>query len=149
MLDLTLAVLHHLAILTLILVVGAELALIRVELTGAAVRRLATVDLGYGIAAGVIVVAGVARVIFGAKGWLFYIHNPWFWAKMATFLGVGLLSIYPTVLFIRWHGAADADASFVPPPAAVAAVRRTIVIEAALLGLIVACAAAMARYGAF
>ena len=48
-----------------------------------------------------------------------------------------------------WAGAADADATFVPPPAGVAAVRRTIVIEAALLGLIVACAAAMARYGAF
>ncbi len=149
MLDLILAVLHHLAILTLILVVGAELALIRVELTGAAVRRLATIDLGYGIAAGVIVVAGVARVIFGAKGWLFYVHNPWFWAKMATFLVVGLLSIYPTVLFIRWRGAFALDATFAPPPAALAAVRRTILIEAALLGLIVACAAAMARYGAF
>lgn len=149
MLDLILAVLHHLAILTLILVVGAELALTRTELTGAAVRRVATVDLGYGIAAGVIVVVGFARVIFGAKGWLFYVHNPWFWAKMATFLVVGLLSIYPTVLFIRWRGAFARDATFVPPPAAVVAVRRTILIEAALLGLIVACAAAMARYGAF
>jgi len=149
MLDLVLAVLHHLAILSLILVVGAELALIRMELTGSAVRRIATIDLGYGIAAGVIVVVGVTRVIFGAKGWVFYVHNPWFWAKMATFLVVGLLSIHPTVVFIRWRRAADADATFAPPPAGVAAVRRTIVVEAALLGLIVACAAAMARYGAF
>jgi putative membrane protein len=149
MLDLILAVLHHLAILSLILVVGAELALIRMDLSGAALRRIATIDLGYGIAAGVIVVVGVTRVIFGAKGWVFYLHNPWFWAKMATFLVVGLLSIHPTVAFIRWRRAADADASFVPPAAAVAAVRRTIVIEAALFGLIVACAAAMARYGAF
>jgi putative membrane protein len=149
MLDLILAVLHHLAVLSLILVVGGELALIRSELSGAGLRRIATIDLGYGIAAGVIVAVGVARVIFGAKGWLFYVHNPWFWAKMATFLAVGLLSIHPTVAFIRWRRAADADATFVPPPAGVAAVRRTIVIEATLLGLIVACAAAMARYGAF
>jgi len=149
MLDLVLAVMHHLAILSLILVVGAELALIRGDVCGAVARRLAQVDLGYGIAAGVIVVVGVTRVVLGAKGWVFYVHNPFFWAKMATFLIVGLLSIHPTVAFLRWRRDADADASFAPPPGAVAAVRRTIVIEAALLGLIVALAAAMARYGAF
>jgi putative membrane protein len=149
MLDLVLAVLHHLAILSLILVVGAELALIRMNLSGAALRRIATIDLGYGIAAGVIVAVGVTRVVFGAKGWVFYVHNPWFWAKMSTFLVVGLLSIHPTVMFIRWRRAAEADAGFVAPPAGVAAVRRTVAIEAALLGLIVACAAAMARYGSF
>jgi putative membrane protein len=149
MLDLILAVLHHLAILSLILVVGAELALIRAELSGAALRRLATIDLGYGIAAGAIVVIGVARVLLGAKGWVFYLHNPWFWAKMATFLAVGLLSIHPTVAFLRWRRAAAAEAAFTPPPAGVAAVRRTIAIEATLLGLIVAFAAAMARYGAY
>ena len=149
MLDLILAVLHHLAILSLILIVGAELALIRGELSTAGLRRLAAIDLGYGIAAGAIVVIGVARVILGVKGWVFYVHNPWFWAKMATFLIVGLLSIQPTVMFLRWRRAADADAAFSPPSAGVAAVRRTILIEALLLGLIVALAAAMARLGSF
>ena len=149
MLDLILAVLHHLAILSLILVVGAEFALIRGALTGASVRRLASIDLGYGIAAVAIVAVGVCRVIFGVKGWVYYDHNPWFWAKMATFLVVGLLSIHPTVVFLRWRRDADADAGFSPPPAGVAAVRRTILIEAALLGLIVALAAAMARFGSF
>ncbi len=141
--------LHHLAILSLILIVGAELALIRGELSAAALRRLATIDLGYGIAAGAIVVIGVARVVFGPKGWVFYVHNPWFWTKMATFLVLGLLSIHPTVAFLRWRRAADADAAFSPPPAGVAAVRRTILIEAALLALIVAFAAAMARFGSY
>jgi putative membrane protein len=148
-LDLILAVLHHLAILSLILIVGAELALSRGALSASTVRRLASVDLGYGVSAGLIIVVGVCRVIFGAKGWVFYAHNPWFAAKMATFLVVGLLSIYPTVMFLRWRRAADADAAFSPPAVDVAAVRRTIVIEAALLGLIVAFAAAMARFGSF
>jgi putative membrane protein len=149
MLDLALAVTHHLAILSLILIVGAELALIRGDLSGAAVRRLATIDAGYGIAAGVIILVVVTRVLLGAKGWVFYVHNPFFWAKMATFLVVGLLSIHPTVAFLRWRRAADADATFAPPAGGVAAVRRTILIEAVLLGLIVAFAAAMARFGAF
>ena len=149
MLDLILAVLHHLAILSLILIVGAELALSRGALSASTVRRLASVDLGYGVSAGLIIVVGVCRVIFGAKGWVFYAHTPWFAAKMATYLVVGLLSIYPTVMFLRWRRAADADAAFSPPAVDVAAVRCTVVIEAALLGLIVAFAAAMARFGSF
>jgi len=148
-LDLILAVLHHLTILSLILIVGAELALSRGEFSASTVRRLAAVDLGYGVSAGLIIVVGACRVIFGAKGWVFYAHNPWFGAKMGTFLVVGLLSIHPTVMFLRWRRAAATDASFSPPPAGVAAVRRTILIEAILLGLIVVFAAAMARFGSF
>ena len=49
MLDLILAVLHHLAILSLILIVGAELALSRGEFSAGTVRRLASIDLGYGV----------------------------------------------------------------------------------------------------
>ena len=52
----------------------------------------------------------------------------------ATFLVVGLLSIHPTVAFLRWRRAGDDDAAFSPPAASVAAVRPTILIEAALLG---------------
>ena len=56
-------------------------------------------------------------------------------------------------MFLRWRRLRPtgglADAAFSPPPASVAAVRRTILIEAALLGLIVAFAAAMARFGSF
>ena len=96
-----------------------------------------------------IIVVGVTRVLLGSKGWVFYVHNPWFWGKMATFLVVGLLSVHPTLMFLRWRRAAEADVAFVPPADGVAAVRRTILIEAALLGLIVAFAAAMARYGSF
>jgi putative membrane protein len=149
MLDLILAVLHHLAILSLILIVGAELALIRGELTGAALRRLAAIDLGFGIAAGAILVIGIARVMFGAKGWVFYAHNPWFWAKIGGFLLVGLLSIHPTTAFLSWRRQAAADAAFRPPADLVGTVRRAIIVEAILLGLIVACAAAMARFGSF
>ena len=149
MLDLTLAVLHHLTILGLILIVGAELALTRGELTAAVVRRLASIDLYYGIVAGLIVAIGAARVVLGAKGWVFYLHNPWFFAKIGTFLIVGVLSIHPTMMFLRWRRAATADPAFSPPPAAATTVRRAILVEAVLLGLIVAFAAAMARFGSF
>jgi len=33
----------------------------------------------------------------------FYIHSPFFWVKMSAFLIVGLLSIDPTIRYIRWN----------------------------------------------
>ena len=37
------------------------------------------------------------------KGVNFYIHNPFFWVKMAAFAIVALLSIDPTIRYIRWN----------------------------------------------
>ena len=48
-----------------------------------------------------IIVVGVGRVLFGLKGWEFYVYNWAFWAKMAAFALVGLLSIQPTIRLHR------------------------------------------------
>lgn len=37
------------------------------------------------------------------KGVNFYISNPFFWVKMAAFALVGLLSIDPTIRYLRWN----------------------------------------------
>jgi putative membrane protein len=86
-------------------------------------------------------------VIYGVKGADYYLHNPWFWAKMAAFAGVGLLSVPPTIAFIRWRKSATADAAFAPTDAQVAGVRRFLVYQVGLLMVLVGCAAAMARLG--
>jgi putative membrane protein len=147
--DLILAVLHHLAIVTLIVLLGIEFALMRPGLSSAELLRLAKVDAGYGAAAGTIIVIGVFRVMWGAKGPDFYIANPWFWAKMASFAAIGLLSVPPTMKLLKWRRAVRQDAAFLPPPAEVAGLRRYVHAEVALLALVVLFAAAMARYGAF
>ena len=49
-----------------------------------------------------MIVTGVARVNFGIKGAAFYQHNPIFWTKIGLFVLVGLLSIPPTIAYIRW-----------------------------------------------
>ncbi|MEJ0097074.1 MAG: DUF2214 family protein [Bauldia sp.] len=63
-------------------------------------------------------------MFFGIKGAGFYLPNPIFWAKIAAFLIVGLLSIPPTLKIIRWRIAAGDDAGYVPPADEVRAVRR-------------------------
>jgi putative membrane protein len=69
----------------------------------AEIRRIQRVDLAYGISAGLLVLVGLLRVFFFEKGVNFYVNNPFFWVKMVAFLLVGLLSIDPTIRYIRWN----------------------------------------------
>jgi putative membrane protein len=147
--DLILAVLHHLAIVSLIVLIAIEFALLRPGMDGQGLRRIAKVDAGYGVTAGLIIAIGVCRVIWGAKGADFYLSNPWFWAKMASFAAIGLLSIPPTLALLTWRKALKQDSQFLPPDTDVARLRRFVHAQVALLALVVIFAAAMARYGAF
>ncbi len=148
MTDLHLAIAHHLLIFALAGVLAFEIGVVRRGMSGPDVTRVARVDLWYGILAALIVAVGFARAVYAAKGWAYYSVNHFFWAKIATFALVGLLSVVPTVAFLRWRGALKQDAAFRPSDSAVAAVRRFLWAEALLFALIPAFAAAMARgYG--
>jgi putative membrane protein len=147
--DLILAILHHLVIVTLIVLLAIEFALLRPGLAGSDLRRLTKVDAGYGAAAGLVIAVGVCRVIWGAKGADFYLSNPWFWAKMASFAAIGLLSIPPTMALLKWRKMLKQDSQFQPPEAEITRLRRFVHAEVALLASVVVFAAAMARYGGF
>lgn len=112
-------------------------------------RILGIADAAYGATAGLVIVIGICRVIWGIKGADFYLSNPWFWAKMASFALIGILSIAPTIAILKWRKAARANTSFLPPDVEVARLRLLVKTEVALLALVVVFAAAMARYGAF
>jgi putative membrane protein len=145
MLDLALAIGHHLLIFALFGVLCAELIAVRRGMDAAAVARIAAVDLWYGLLAGLILIAGFSRAVFAAKGWFYYQHNGFFWAKIATFAMIGLLSVPPTIRFIAWR-----RAEISPPDAAIATLRRFLYAEVALFAFLPVFAAAMARgYGEF
>lgn len=146
--DLALAILHHLLILSLAGLLSIEIALIQPGLTGKKLRDLGAIDAAYGATAGLILVVGFCRVYLGVKGPAFYLENPVFWAKIAAFALVGLLSIPPTLAILKWRKAAKADPAFTPPTAQVSRVRRTLGLELAVFALIPVFAAVMARgYG--
>ena len=147
--DLILAILHHLAVLILIVLLAIEFALLKLGMAAKDLRRLTKVDAGYGAAAGLVIVIGVCRVIWGAKGADFYLSNPWFWAKMVSFAAIGLLSIPPTLALLKWRKVLKQDFQFLPPDADIARLRRFVHAQVALLALVVVFAAAMARNGAF
>ncbi|RYE80649.1 MAG: DUF2214 family protein [Hyphomicrobiales bacterium] len=148
MLDLILAIAHHLAVFSYVAVFAAEFALLRPGLAGPRLAQLGRLDAAYGGLAGLVIVLGIIRVIFGAAGWEFYVGNWAFWAKMAAFLAMGLLSIRPTVAILRWRKAAAADAGFVPPAAEIRASRSFVHAQAVALACLPLFAALIPRiYG--
>jgi putative membrane protein len=144
-LDLTFAILHHVAVFTLVGIIAAEFALLRPGLAGPRLSQLAGIDRLYGIAATVVIVIGILRVFFGGKGWQFYVASDMFWAKMLAFLIVALLSIQPTIALGRWAKALKNDPTFIPPAIELAKSRKFINAEVIVLVLIPIFAAAMAR----
>ncbi len=146
--DLALAIGHHLLIFALAAVLAFEIGAIRQGMSGADAVRVGRVDLWYGIIAGLIIIVGFTRAVFAAKGWDYYSHNHFFWAKIAAFVIVGLLSIQPTMALVRWRGAYAKDPSFMPGDGAVDTARRFMWLEVFFFALIPVFAAAMARgYG--
>jgi putative membrane protein len=144
-LDLWLAIGHHLIIFALFGILAAELVLIRRGLSFETLSRVARIDIWYGALAGAIVIVGFSRAIFAAKGWAYYSHNAFFWAKIATFFLVAILSIPPTIEYIKWQRAGSA-----PNDPAVSRVQRFLYTELVLFMFLPIFAAAMARgYGEF
>jgi putative membrane protein len=147
--DLLLAAFHHLLFFGLVSMLVTQSVLLRGRIDGAVLARLGGIDRGYGITAVLLLVVGLLRVFYGIKGYDFYLHNPWFHAKIGAFVLVGVLSIWPTVRFLRWRKAIKADPGFLPSAAEVAGLQRIIRFELILVAAIFVCAAAMARYGGF
>ena len=143
--DAALSWLHFVLAFILVGSIVAEAFVLRLPVDGRVARLLLRIDLFYGVSATLLVLAGVSRVIWGAKGWPYYQDQPFFWAKMITFGVIGLLSIMPTRAYIRWVRQAGAGAAFAVPEAEAKRTRRIVTIEAHLVALLLLFAALMAR----
>lgn len=143
--DALLAYLHFAAIFSLIWFLAKEWTLLRAGADNVDIERLAKADAGFGITAGLVLVTGALRAAFGLKGWAFYAHNPAFHVKIGLFVLVGLISIAPTVRFLRWRKARRADPAFRVAQSEWTSARRLVMIELHLVALIPLAAVIMAR----
>lgn len=139
------AFLHHLTAFALVAAIAVEFVLIRGALTVESARRLRVVDLIYGASAGLLLIVGLLRVFYFEKGAAFYWSNAFFIAKLALFIVVGLVSIYPTLQFSAWRKALKQDQRPVVDETKLHAIRRVIHWELAGIVLILLCAVLMAR----
>lgn len=144
-LEALLAYAHILAILTMVVFLASEAALCRVQwLNAAVVERLAKIDAIYGVAAVSVLLTGLARTWWGVKGTAWYWANPLLHIKVTLFVVIGLLSIKPTLTFLRWRRELRATGQL-PDEAQIRLARRLVMVQAHIVPLIPLAAVFMAR----
>lgn len=100
--EIILRYLHFISIFVIVGSLVSELVLLRRELTRTELVRLATIDGAYGLAALTLLGVGLTLWLAGfGKPASFYSNNWIFLTKIGLFALIGILSIYPTVFFLK------------------------------------------------
>ena len=94
--------LHYVAIMVLIASLLGEHLLLKPELTAVQARTIQRLDIVYGASAGVVLATGILRM-FLEKGVAYYNQHIAFHILFGIFVIAALLSVYPTVVFLRWR----------------------------------------------
>lgn len=121
--------LHFIAIIVLMSLLVCQHVLLKPELSLEQIKRLRKFDGFYGLSALVTLLMGLLLWFAVGKPANFYSPNPIFHIKVACFVVVGLLSIIPTVFYLR---AARAEADVIKVPA-----RIILLVRIQLLQLLV------------
>lgn len=101
-LELFLRYIHFVSIFVIVSTLVSEHLLLKKEMTRAELGRLARIDAVYGFAALSLLAAGLTLWLTGiGKPTVFYSKNWVFHTKLTLFIAVGLLSVYPTIFFLR------------------------------------------------
>jgi len=129
------AYLHFISIFLMFALLVLEHRLFKLPLDHARARSLVIVDLAYGASAGVVLLTGIARALWFAKGLDYYLHNAAFHALVGIFVLVALLSIYPTLTFLNWRNTLKAGQA--PQVEAAQGRRVLMVIRVELLAMLV------------
>ena len=93
---------HFISIFAIVGSLASEHLLLKKELTRRELLRISRIDAVYGAAAITLLAAGLTLWLGGfGKPTEFYSKNWVFHTKITLFLTVGLLSIYPTVFYLK------------------------------------------------
>jgi len=94
--------LHYVSIMLMVASPLGEHLLLKSELNMAQARAIQRLDIVYGASAAVVLATGVLRM-FLEKGPEYYDHHIAFHILVGIFVIAALLSIYPTIVFLRWR----------------------------------------------
>jgi putative membrane protein len=99
-----------------------EHLMIKKQMTKEEIKKYVFVDAVYGISAVLILLTGFALWFFVGKPAEFYTQNPLIHIKVTIFILVALLSIYPTMFFLKSR---KSTSEFVEPPRVIIMLVRT------------------------
>jgi putative membrane protein len=93
---------HYVSIMLMVASLPGEHLLLKPEMDVAQARTLQRLDIVYGASATIVLVTGLLRM-FLEKGPAYYNHHIAFHILFGLFVIAALLSIYPTMVFLRWR----------------------------------------------
>ena len=132
---------HFLSILLITATLAAEYVLVKDKLTRQEISRISFIDLIYGLASVSVFAAGLTLWL-GAYGkpadW--YSKNWIFHLKLTLLVIIGLLSVYPTIFFLKNRKGNPDEQVAIP-----SSIKKIITLELLLLALIPILAGLMAR----
>ena len=92
---------HFLGIIIVSMTLVSEHILLSLDTSAQKFKRLAFIDAIFGVSAVAVLTAGLLLWFVVGKPSAFYSHNWIFHTKLTLFGVIGLLSIYPTIFFIK------------------------------------------------
>lgn len=131
--------LHIVSILAMVSLLVVELFLLKPAMTRAELKRLSRIDGLYGLAAIAVVAAGLTLWFGVGKGAAFY-ANPLLHLKVTLAVIVGLISIVPTVFFLRQAKGDPADIVSLPTR-----IRQLVIVQLLIISIIPLLAVLMAN----
>lgn len=132
---------HFVTIFGIVGSLVSEHLLLKDKMTRAEIQRLSVIDGVYGLSAIILLGAGLALWLWVGKPAEFYSKNWIFHLKLGMFVGLGLLSIYPTIFFLKNRKGESTDELVAIP----SAIKWMLRMELLLLFLMPLFATLMAR----
>jgi len=136
---------HFVAFFALAAALVLELTLITESLSVETAKRIQRADRFVGMAAILVLVFGFLRVIYFEKGSDYYFSNTFFQIKLGLFFVAALISLIPTMQFLRWNHELKQGIAPDMTSASVQRLKRIIHWELVLIGGIMLCASLMAK----
>jgi putative membrane protein len=93
---------HYAGFMVSFAALAVEALTLKREMSLSDAWKIAIADGLYGISATIILLTGILRVLYFGKGTDYYLNNWAFYLKIGIFIGISLVSLYPTFSFIGW-----------------------------------------------
>lgn len=132
--------LHFVSIFGMLSFLVAELALVKSSMSRGEIVKISKLDGLYGLMAVIMVAAGLTLWFWVGKPASFYSSNPLFHIKVGLAVVVGLISIIPTVFFLKNRKGNQNEVIPVP-----LRIKRLIILQLVIIGIIPMLAVLMAN----
>ena len=134
---------HFVAYFAMTAALVLELVLLQARMPAPVAKRIQRADRLLGVAALLLLIIGLLRVFYFEKGGDYYFSNLFFQLKIGLFFAAAVLSIHPTLQFLRWGRDIDQEVELGEP--VLLKLKKIIHWELVLMAAMMLCASLMAK----